>query len=140
MRWMDILLIEPDARHAEILSDAVKKTCSTCALHLVQNPEDAKKFVHDGRKRRPNPSLIILDLLDLDKTPATAFLRWLKRHPRTKHLPVIVLGTEGDVVAITKAYQLGASSYLVKPKNERELSEMVATAAHYWTKFNQSPE
>jgi len=77
--------------------------------------------------------------LDPKKPKAAEFMRWLREEPRTKRLPVVVLGVEGDAFSVTKAYDLGGSSYLVKPRSEEDFVGMMATAASYWTNLNNPP-
>jgi CheY-like chemotaxis protein len=67
-------------------------------------------------------------------------MRWLRQQPRTKHLPVIVLGVERDAYSVTRAYELGGSSYLVKPKDQKSFIHMITEAATYWTRLNHPPE
>ncbi len=143
-RETDILLIEPDPHHADLIREGISKTCADCRVERVAEFDEAKRLV-EGESRPPapgrtNPALIIIELLDPRKPKATEFMRWLRQQPRTRPLPVIVLGVEGDAFSVTKAYDLGASSYLVKPKSEEEFVNLIATAASYWTALNLPPE
>ncbi len=144
-RVLDILLVEPDSEHATLITKGIGRACVPCHVERVTEPEEAKQFVEgNGAAKsggcRRNPSLIIVELLDPRRPKAAEFMRWLRCHRRTKHIPVIVLGVEGDAFSVTAAYGLGASSYLVKPKDEDSFLEMITVAARYWTRFNLSPE
>ena len=143
-RTIDILLIEPDARHAELIRDGISKACPDCRVEWVSEFEEAKVLLQrdpaaGAASADPNPALVIIELLDPKKPKAAAFMRWLREEPRTKRLPVLVLGFEGDAFSVTKAYDLGGSSYLVKPRTEEEFVRMMATAASYWTNLNNAP-
>ena len=60
-------------------------------------------------------------LLDLEMPTLTR----LRADPRTAHLPVIVVTGREDVVAIDRAFNAGATSFLVKPINWRLLTYQV---------------
>jgi DNA-binding NarL/FixJ family response regulator len=144
-RVIVILLIEPDSRHADLIREGVARACPPCHLERVAEGEEAKPFLHadppaGGSSHRPNLSLIILGLPDPDQPEAVDFIGWLRRHPRTKRVPVVVLGAVGDAFSVTRAYDLGASSYLVKPGDESEFVTMMTAAASYWISLNQTPE
>ncbi len=58
-----------------------------------------------------------LVILDLEMPVMNGFkvLEELNAHPRHRHLPVIVVTTRADPVAVEKSYDLGATSFEVKP-------------------------
>ncbi len=66
-------------------------------------------------------------LMDLEMPVMDGFeaLRRLRADPATARLPVIMVTGREDVVAIDRAYQAGATSFLVKPINWRLLSYQV---------------
>ena len=144
LRSIDILLVEPDPRAAEVIGQAVRESCPACFLQAVRRAEEAEPYLQsngrDGPVRRLNPSLVLLGLPDTKDSATAALMRWLRSHARTKHLPVVVLGSVDDPVAIRRAYDLGANSYLVKPAAEAELAKLVGAVASYWTTFNHPPE
>jgi CheY-like chemotaxis protein len=144
-RPIDILLVEPDPVHALLIQTAISKVCHPCRVLRVVEPEEAKPHLEGNgsvhaASTKLNPELLILELLDPKKPKAASFMRWLRHQPRTKHLPAIILGVEGDPFSVAAAYDLGASSYLVKPKEEKDFIDMIMAAAVYWTTFNQPPE
>ncbi len=141
---VDILLVDPDPAESELIRGAVRRSCPGCFLQRVVAPEEAERSLsgegEPAPARRLIPALILLAMADA-KNPADAgFLSWLKGHPRTRRLPVVVLSTVDDPSSIRRAYDLGASSYLVRPGGSEEFAAMVAAAATYWTAFNHPPE
>jgi phosphate regulon transcriptional regulator PhoB len=70
--------------------------------------------------QKERPSLIILDLM-LPELSGLEICKILKRDPKTKKIPIIMLtakGTESDKVA---GLELGADDYMTKPFSPREL-------------------
>jgi CheY-like chemotaxis protein len=57
-------------------------------------------------------------------------LDWIRRHPQLKVLRVIVLTNSGNIGDVTKAYRLGANSFIVKPAHSKRPSCRCATASY----------
>lgn len=58
-----------------------------------------------------------LVLLDLEMPNVSGFqvIEQIRAHPHLQHLPIIVVTSRADPVAIKKSYDLGATSFAVKP-------------------------
>ena len=55
-----------------------------------------------------------------------AVLQWLKNHPEHAKVPVVVLsGLAGMAGLVTKAYQLGAHSFLPKPVQAQDIQSVL---------------
>jgi two-component system response regulator len=93
-----------------------------------------------GRDLSVMPAVVILDL----KLPRLSGLEVLKRirtEPRTMRLPVVVLTSSEDQNQIEESYALGANSFIKKPTDPNDFSEMVLQVAMYWLLLNRtSPE
>jgi CheY-like chemotaxis protein len=76
------------------------------------------------RFKYPIPALVLLDI----KMPATdgfAVLRWIRQQKQFARLCVVMLTSSDEIRDVNQAYQLGATSFLVKPLdfwNAAELS------------------
>ena len=73
-------------------------------------------------KARPDVVLLDLEMPHMDGFEVLARLRG---DPATHDLPVIVVTGREDVAAIDRAYETGATSFLVKPINWRLLSYQI---------------
>lgn len=74
-------------------------------------------------------------LLDLEMPEMDGFdvLHRLRNQPRTAELPVIVITGREDVAAIDRAFEAGATSFIVKPINWRLLSYQIRYVRRAWT-------
>jgi CheY-like chemotaxis protein len=84
-----------------------------------------------NRANHPWPTLVLLDL----KMPrATGFeiLKWIRKRPDCKNLPVIVLSGSELQEDMRQAYLLGANSYLVKPLGFDALVTLVKSVTTVW--------
>jgi CheY-like chemotaxis protein/DNA-binding XRE family transcriptional regulator len=126
---IDILLVEDNARDAEMTLRAFRKARITNAVHVVPDGAEALEFffgtgVRPDRVGQSLPGLILLDL-NLPKVDGIEVLRRIKGDKRTKHIPVIVLTASNRDGDIATCRRLGAASYIVKPVGFQNFSEVV---------------
>lgn len=76
---------------------------------------------------RSAPDLILLDL-EMPKLDGFGVLERLRADDRFRHLPVLVVTGREDVAAIDRAFNAGATSFVVKPINWRLLSYQIRFA------------
>lgn len=81
------------------------------------------KSLLDGER----PDLMILDI-NMPEVTGLDLLEFLRRHPVTKNLPVVMLSTESSDVMIDRANALGADAYVSKPVLLEELERAMKTA------------
>ena len=70
------------------------------------------------------PDIVLLDL-EMPVMDGFEALDRIRADPRTAHTPVIVITGREDVAAIDRAYEAGATSFVVKPLNWRLLSYQI---------------
>ena len=86
----------------------------------------------DGIEKAANerPDLILLDIMMPDMDGYEVCMR-LRAMPDTKETPIIMLTVKDDPESVTKCFDLGANSYIVKPFNlptmVRKLSQFLDT-------------
>jgi len=66
-------------------------------------------------------------------------LRRLKADERTKLIPVVVLTSSAEDRDIIESYQVGVNSYLVKPVDFAEFTQVVVQVGLYWAVLNRLP-
>lgn len=102
--------------------------CEFATVHLTTEVAEVT-VAHDGLDALKKLSLRRYDviLLDLEMPRMDGFevLAVLRSMAETRDLPVIVVTGREDVVAIDRAYEAGATSFLVKPINWRLLSYQI---------------
>jgi len=90
------------------------------------------------RKMFPMPNIMLLDL-KMPKMDGFEVLRAMKTRPHLQHIRVIVLTSSEDIFDVNKAYELGASSFLVKPLEFENFAGLMRTLNHFWLKRNAMP-
>jgi signal transduction histidine kinase/ActR/RegA family two-component response regulator/HPt (histidine-containing phosphotransfer) domain-containing protein len=145
--WFELSLVAtPEARFLSIDSSGIKAQQPAVAgsvLYVEDNPANVK-LVERILKRRPNvsllvatdgrsaldlavarqPDLILLDL-HLPDMSGEQVLRELRTDPATSAIRVVVLSADATGPQIAHIRAMGASGYLTKPFDIRDLLELV---------------
>jgi CheY-like chemotaxis protein len=59
-------------------------------------------------------------------------LREIKSDPQLRQIPVVILTTSNAVEDIQRTYDLGASSFMIKPRDYKTLVQALETLVNYW--------
>ncbi|MDB6064794.1 MAG: putative response regulator, CheY [Pedosphaera sp.] len=83
------------------------------------------------RKKHPLPAVLFLDL-KMPRVDGYEVLDWLQRRPELKSMLVIALSGWAESTDITRAYQMGARSFLSKPCTMDDLHNLQAAFPGHW--------
>jgi CheY-like chemotaxis protein len=138
-----VLLVEDDPNDVALFCRAVRKTGLTVEVQIADDGEAAIRFLETKAERPAGgnaalPWVVLLDL-KMPRKSGLEVLAWLRRQPLLRRLPVIIFTSSRESSDITRAYDLGANSYLVKPVSFDQLKEMVRAMNHYWLDLNENP-
>lgn len=133
----DVLLIEDDA---DAIASA-RRACALCdtplQLIVVPDSEEALEWLAQKAKaRQPLPRLILLDL-DLPKLSGLAVLRRLRMTTHTWDLPIIVFSETYGPPDVLLSYQIGANSFVGKPRDEKQFRDLLNDLVGYWLQPRQ---
>jgi CheY-like chemotaxis protein len=139
-KLVDILLIEDNADHVELILKALKSNNVLNEVHVVASGEEAIDFLHQRGAYidKAQPGLILLDI-KLPGMNGIEFLRQIKADPKLKLIPVVVLSTSENQKDIMGCYGCGANSYIVKPVDFRQFAKVVKEVKLYWIVINSLP-
>jgi CheY-like chemotaxis protein len=131
-----ILLVEDDEADILLLRRAFRNARIANYLVEVRDGQAAIQYLsgegpYADRTRYPIPFLILLDLR-LPKLSGFEVLAWIREQPELVDLIIVVLTGSDHVPDVSKAHELGANSYLVKPGTFDELVEMVRRINGRW--------
>ena len=138
-----ILLIEDDPNDVLLIQRAFRRAELDIPLRVVRDGREAMAYLQghgpfDDRVAYPLPLLVLLDL----KMPVKSgfdVLEWVRAQPDLRRLPLVVLTSSREREDVDRAYDAGASSYLVKPVAFDALQTMLTTFGRYWLNFNVPP-
>lgn len=91
-----------------------------------------------GRDMNVMPAVIMLDL-KLPKLDGLEVLKRLRGNRCTARLPVVILTSSREEQDLIKGYDLGANSYIHKPVDFDQFTEVVRQLGLYWLLLNEIP-
>ncbi len=110
---INILVVEDELLIARLLKETLE--VEGYQVTTVLNGEDAVQFA-----LREMPQLIIVDIM-LPGIDGYEVIRRLRTHPKSMHIPIIVLSALGEPADKVYAFEKDADDYITKPFNTDEL-------------------
>jgi DNA-binding response OmpR family regulator len=136
-----ILLVEDDENDVAFVTRALKKAGIANGLKVAEDGQQAIDYISGkgefaDRTRYPMPALVLLDL-KLPRVLGMDVLKWIRQQPELHLMLIIVLTSSQQRTDVSQACALGANSYLVKPSDPFDLTEMMELVKRYWLRLNQ---
>jgi two-component system, chemotaxis family, response regulator Rcp1 len=137
---LEILLVEDNEGDVELTQRAFRDGEPVCNISVATNGLEAVDFLHKKKKfaSAPTPHLILLDL-NMPLLDGKEFLEIIKKEPRFKAIPVVVLTSSQSPADIWDCYERQASFYVVKPFDGIEFMGMVRQIVSFWRTLGQLP-
>jgi CheY-like chemotaxis protein len=126
-----ILVVDDSAEDALLMKLGFGRAGFNRPLQFAADGDEAIAYL-DGsdryadRTRFPLPTVVLMDL-NMPRKDGFEVLAWIRAHQTFRRLPVNILSASNRPEDITRAYDLGANSYLLKPGNLDGLVEMAKT-------------
>jgi two-component system response regulator len=137
-----ILLIEDNIDDERLTLRALRRNNIMNEVVVACDGQEAIDYLfgsgsYAGRDMNVMPAVVMLDL-KLPRLSGLEVLKRIREDARTKRLPVVVLTSSEDEQQIEEAYAQGANSFIQKPVDPGEFSEMVLQLAMYWLLLNRT--
>jgi two-component system response regulator len=133
MRLPYILIAEDDADDRFLLETAFDEGGFTDQIVFVENGVELLDYLNGQLTvvAPKFPAFILLDL-NMPKKDGREALKEIKQNPFFRKIPVVVFTTTRHEKDISRCYELGANSYIVKPVSFDDLVRVVAVFRNYW--------
>jgi two-component system, response regulator len=143
VRSFEVLLVEDDQDHAELVRRCLQEHLPSAGLHHVSDGQLALDYLHRRASfaepgRSPRPDLVLLDLR-LPRVDGLSVLRQIKETPELRDVPVVVLTTSDAIPDVSAAYRAYVNSYLVKPMDFARFDALIRQIGLYWVGRNRRP-
>lgn len=140
---VEILLVEDNPNDVRLTLHVLRKHNVANRVQVVRDGEEALDYLFgtgafEGRDVLERPRVVLLDL-KLPKLDGHEVLQRIRADARTRAIPVVVLTSSSEERDIVRSYDLGVSSYIVKPVDFENFSEAVRSLGFYWLLLNQLP-
>ena len=139
-----VLLIDDLEDDLLLIRRAFEKAGLSNPLHCVRSGQEAIEYLtgagrYADRAEYPLPDLILLDL----KMPAMdgfEVLTWIRKQPGIRTIAVVVLTSSELIKDVNRAYALGANSFLTKPLDFENYTELSKVINEYWVARVKTPD
>jgi CheY-like chemotaxis protein len=137
-----ILMVDDSEDDLMLMRTAFEMAEWESPLQSVGNGEDAMAYLigkgpYSDRRKFPLPIIMLLDL-NMPKMDGFEVLSWVRSQPGLKRLAIMILSASTRTDDVVSAFDLGATSYLVKPSGLDELTGML-DCLRQWIRINQFP-
>ncbi|OJX49765.1 MAG: hypothetical protein BGO88_08395 [Flavobacterium sp. 38-13] len=116
-----IFLADDDCEDVELFRDALTEICAHCNLFSFP---DGYQLLEGLRNCNKLPDLIFVDV-NMPTIDGFEALVQIRQDRKLSAIPTIIYSTSSNQDHISKAYALGASSYIKKPNDFKTLKEIL---------------
>ena len=139
----DILIVEDNPNDALLITRSLKQYNLANNIVHVRDGQEALDYLfaegtYSDRDPLNLPKAILLDL-KLPKLDGLQVLARIRGDQRMKCVPVVILTSSQENGDLSRCYQLGANSYIVKPVEFENFSAAIKQLGHYWLLLNKLP-
>lgn len=131
-----ILLVEDNPDDEELTTMALRDCGVKNEIVVARDGVEAVARLDEWRSTSPLPMFVLLDL-KIPRLNGFEVLRWIREHPETRSLPVVVLTSSDDRQDIARGYAEGANSYVLKPVGFDAFARAVRQLGEYWASLNE---
>ena len=132
-----ILLVDDNPDDIELALHAFRINGIANPVAVRQDGQTAGDYLF--REDGPLPALVLLDI-NLPKISGLQLVEEIRRHARTRLVPVVMLTTSRDERDIVRSYAAGANSYIVKPLDFTHFSDVIRQIGAYWLTLNEAAQ
>lgn len=122
-----VVVVDDDELARELVARLLQKLALVNPLVFAEDGDRAVDLLSTG----PMPALVLLDL-DMPRRSGLEVLAWLRSDARLRRIPVIMLTGSAELEEVDRAYELGITSYLVKPVGFSALRDVMRDLAAPW--------
>ncbi|HEY2082661.1 MAG TPA: response regulator [Verrucomicrobiae bacterium] len=139
-----ILLAEDEEDYVLLIRHAFSKANIPNPLHVVWNGQEAISYLkgdgkYSNREEYPLPDLLLLDL-KMPRVNGFEVLKWVRQQSSLAPLRVLVITSSDQIRDVNEAYKLGANSFLVKPLDFEDFTQLSHLIQEFWLKASRVPE
>ncbi len=141
---LKVLVVEDNPDDVTLLERAFSKGGPDVPLHFARDGKEALDYLKGvdrfvDRKLYPLPTLLVLDL-KMPGIDGFDIIQWVRKNPALKDLRIVVLSSSSEPSDVSRAHELGANAYHVKPHDPNALVGMVEGLRAYWVDRKIEPD
>jgi len=138
-----ILIVDDDENDIFFAKRAFTEINVHCTFQVLKNGQEAVDYLsgqgpYADRQKFPLPMMILMDL-KMPVMDGFQVLEWLRSRPGIKVIPTLVFSSSDIPSDITRAYELGANSFMTKSVTYDGLLLKLQTLSQYWLEHCKHP-
>jgi len=142
-RQCTILIVDDDENDIFFVKRAFTEINVHCAFQMLKNGQEVVDYLsghgaYADRQKYPLPIMILMDL-KMPIMDGFEVLVWLRARPGLKVIPTVVFSSSDLAADITRAYELGANSFMTKSVTYDGLLLKLQTLSQYWLEHCKHP-
>lgn len=143
METRTILYVEDNPLDIELTMEAIKENRILNPIVVANDGIEALEYLtYEGKymdRKEGNPSIILLDL-KMPRMDGLELLAIIKKDPKLKGIPVVMLTSSREEKDLVKGYELGVNAYVVKPVGFSAFTDLVKQINSFWIITNELPK
>lgn len=142
-RQSTILIVDDDENDIFFVKRAFTEIDVHCTFHILKNGQEVVHYLegrspYESREKFPLPMMILMDL-KMPVMDGFEVLAWVRARPGIKVIPTIIFSSSDLPADITRAYELGANSFMTKSITYDGLLLKLQTLSKYWLEHCKHP-
>jgi CheY-like chemotaxis protein len=143
-RQCTILIVDDDENDIFFVKRAFVEINVHCTFQMLKNGQETIDYLSghgefSDREKFPLPMMILMDL-KMPIMDGFQVLAWLRGRPGIKVIPTVVFSSSDLPSDITRAYELGANSFMTKSVTYDGLLVKLQTLSQYWLEHCKHPQ
>jgi CheY-like chemotaxis protein len=143
-RQCTILIVDDDENDIFFVKRAFTEINVHCTFQVLSNGQQVVDYLdgvgeYANRAIYPLPMMILMDL-KMPVMDGFQLLTWLRARDGIKVIPTIVFSSSDLPQDITRAYELGANSFMTKSVTYDGLLLKLQTLSQYWLEHCKHPQ
>jgi len=136
-----ILMVDDDEEDFILVNEALQSKHLKVDLYWAEDGDEAMNFLFQRGEyaNAPTPNLILLDL-NMPGKNGLEVLRDLKANEGLRKIPVVILTSSRDRKKVSRGYNIGANSFMLKPLSFDEMANAMQSLCEYWFALVQLPK
>lgn len=137
-----LLLVEDNPNDVELTLVALERSRLANPVVVARDGVEALDILF-RRGNAPEgvsqlPAVVLLDI-KLPRVDGLEVLERIRREPRTRNIPVVMLTSSREEQDLIRSYGLGVNAFVVKPVGHREFFEAIRDIGAFWAVLNEPP-
>ena len=128
---LQITLVEDSSSDCFIFQESLSYSEIKHNLTVFSNVKDTEIFLKTKKNKCKLPNIIFLDI-NLPVVNGFELLKSIKRNPEISYIQIIILTHSINQAELQKAYDLGASGYIVKEIELDNYRKRIKECLKYW--------